>query len=168
MNCHYKELTGNPSSILLEIHDKDGVTPASTPAVIQYVFDETVVLKIDLKPAHWQETMGRNCQLSITREAENEPLIFKGFVSWASFTDEGKQNLYLVWMRLTEQDLTKFRVLKDLIPPDARDIRKLWNQWDEAQGISTGWTNNKIYMVLFAMAIGGFVFLLLGQKYIKL
>lgn len=168
MGCHYNELTGNPSSILMEIYGKDGVTRSSTPAVIQYVFDETVVLKIDLKPAHWEETMGRNCQLCIKFGAKNEPLIIKGFVSWASFTDEGKKKLYLVWMRLTEHDLRKFRTLKDLIPYDARDIRKLWKQWDEAQGISTDWTNNKIYMMLFAIAIGGFVFLLLGQKYIKL
>jgi hypothetical protein len=143
--------------IILEIIGTDEDTILRVPVVVRNLTAGVVTLEAiyPQNAAGWENLNGYKGNLRLRFKGGEEPLEIKGNLTWTKFSGEDERQLTL-GLELAKPTLTAKKVLGDLMPNTAQDLKGLWDRWDHAYSASnrTG-TDRWLYLVGLILLFGG-------------
>ncbi len=158
--------TADTPYIIFEVIDKAGDTVLRVPVLVQNLTAGVVTLEAIYPQASmsWENLNGHTGNLRLRFKGGEEPIDIRGKLTWVRFAGEGGRQLTL-GLELDQPTLTARKILGDLIPHTSKDIKSLWERWDQA------YTNprpanlhQKFYLLGMILLFGGVAFQLAGSK----
>jgi hypothetical protein len=142
----------------LEILDQKGKATFRVPVVVQNLIAGVVTLEAVYPQAArmgWENFNGRTGNLRLRFRGGEEPVEISGKLTWSRFAGVNGRQLTL-GLELARPTLTARKILGDLIPHPARDIKSLWDRWDQAYTLPRpSRTDQKIYMLGMILLLSG-------------
>lgn len=160
--------TADSPYIILEITDREGETAFRVPVAVLNLTAGIVTLEAVFPQAAvgWDTISGRRCNLRLRFKGGEEPIDISGKLVWTRLAGENGRQLTL-GLELTRPTLTARKVLGDLIPHSSKDIKGLWERWDQTYPEAGSSQSQRIYLLGMILLIGG-VALQLGGKSLQL
>jgi hypothetical protein len=157
--------------IILEISDREGETALRVPVVVLNLTAGVVTLEAIYPQSAmgWDNFAGLHGSLRLRFQRGEEPIDIGGKLAWTRLAGEGGRHLTL-GLELAKPTLTARKILGDLMPHTAEDMKGLWDRWDQAYAgtkPSGGGADKKIYLLGMILLLGG-VGLQLGNKSLQL
>ncbi len=155
--------------IILEIADREGGTPLRVPVAVQNLTAGVVTLEVIYSQSSlgWENLNGRTGNLRLRFKGGEEPIDMQGKLVWTRFAEVGRQ--LTLGLELAKPTLTARKILGDLIPHTAKDIKGLWNRWDQVHADSAAPApEHSVYGLGMALLFGGVFCQLLGSNTLQL
>jgi hypothetical protein len=144
--------------IILEIIDQRGEVTLRVPVVVQNLVAGVVTLEAvypQTARIGWENFNGRTGNLRLRFRGGEEPIDINGKLVWSRFAGVSGKQLTL-GLELARPTLTARKILGDLIPYSARDIKSLWDRWDQAYTLPRPTqSDQKIYMLGMILLLCG-------------
>jgi hypothetical protein len=159
------EITGSPS-LILEVAGQQEPTPHLIPVLIQNLSMGGVTLAA---PApwdipDWDHYRGKDCVLRVEDPGGQEVVTTKAKISWTKIGDPGQQPLSL-GLQLIHPPEEMLRRLSDLLTHNSRDIRGLWDRYDQARALpGKSRLVNWCYWAGLVLLVGGLVLQFAGSR----
>jgi hypothetical protein len=127
--------TGSPS-LILEVASQDKTTPRPFPVLIQNLSMGGVTLAVAAPwgIADWDHYRGRECVLRVEDSKGKEVVSVNAKISWTKFGGPGQPALSL-GAQMVHPSEEMIRQLSDLLAHTPRDIRGLWDRYDQVRDI---------------------------------
>ena len=151
--------------VILEIADRDGETALRLPVVVLNLTAGVVTLESIYPQADlgWDNFHGRHSNLRLRFKGGEEPIDLDGNLVWTKLSGQSSRQLIL-GLELDRPTLTARKILTDLIPHPGKDIKGLWDRWDQAYpNQRSPQPHQKIYLLGLLLLLGG-VALQMGTK----
>lgn len=165
-NPAFRTLKGHP--IVLEINGK-GTEALRVPVVVRNLSTGVVILEVkfpgflageaNLQPG------GRKPRLALSAEGDEGRINIQGKLLWTRFT-EGNRPKVILGMELVNPNLKARQFLEDQISHTSKDLKGLWNRWDQAYN-SEAPSDKKLYWVGMALLGSGMALQLTGNMTLK-
>jgi hypothetical protein len=125
--------TGTPS-LILEVAGQKEPTPRRFPVLIQNLSMGGVTLALDTPwgMSDWDRYRGKDCVLRMEDSGGQEVLTINGKISWTKVGGTGQPPLSL-GVQMARPPEETLRRLSDLLTHTSRDIRGLWDRYDQVQ-----------------------------------
>jgi hypothetical protein len=162
--------TADSPYIILEINDQEGETALRVPVVVQNLTAGVVTLEAiySQTTVGWENYDGHSGNLRLRFRGGEEPIDIRGKLIWTRSAGEGGRHLTL-GLELARPTLTARKILGDLIPHGAKDIKGLWDRWDQAYASpKPAFSDQKIYLLGMILLFGGVALQLAGHKSFQL
>jgi hypothetical protein len=152
--------------IILEISDRDGETALRVPVLVLNLTAGVVTLEAIYPQASlsWEDLNGRHGNLRLRFKGGEEPIDIDGKLVWTRAAGDGGRQLTL-GLELAKPTLTARKILGDLIPNSAKDMKGLWDRWDQAYANQRTYSDQKIYLLGMLLLLGGVAFQLGPKPY---
>lgn len=123
------------AAMILQVERPGDEPPLQFPAVVRNLAAGVVTLEVN-NPwtiLNWETLKGQDACLRLL-SADGEVSELKGTVTWTRYSvqDQDRGNLSLA-LKLAEPTLTAQKSISDQIPHTSKDIRGLWDRWEEVQ-----------------------------------
>jgi hypothetical protein len=163
------ETTGSPS-LILEVASQDEVTPRPFPVLIQNLTMSGVTLAVSAPwgIADWDRYRGKECVLRVEDPQGKEVVSVNAKISWTKYGGPGQPALSLGAQMVHPSD-EMTRRLSDLLAHASRDIRELWDRYDQVREIP-GPTHllRRCYFAGLGLLLGGLALQFSGSPTYKM
>jgi hypothetical protein len=164
-----KVITPDSPAIFLEIAGRGEEGSARFPVTIKTVAGRVATLEVGSpwRLAGCETLTGHRGHLRLTPWENDEPLAVEGTVAWARFGGQERCRLQL-GLELANPDPAIQRLLEDYVAHTPKDIKELWNRWDEVHETSkVRPLGRKLYLAGLSLMLAGLVLQLPGPKAYK-
>ncbi len=166
-NPAFRTLEGHP--IVLEINGQ-GTEALRVPVVVRNLSTGVVILEVKLPGILTGEVNlqpgARKPRLALSAEGDEGRINIQGRLLWTRFVEENRAKVIL-GMELVNPNLKARQFLEDQISHTSKDLKGLWNRWDQAYN-SEAPPDKKLYWVGMALLGGGMALQLTGSMSLKL
>lgn len=163
---HPEPIAGQPAppSSILEIDAPGAGAPHHFPVTVQNLAGGVVTLEVKSpwSMADWENLRGRRGHLRLHPGGTEEALEVKGTLTWTKDSGDGRSRLW-VGMELAQTDPITHKLLADQIPHTHKDIKGLWERWDQnLERPAEAQTHQKVYRAGLGLLLGGLACQLAG------
>jgi hypothetical protein len=152
--------------IIFEVIDQEGEAALRVPVVVQNLTAGVVTLEAIYPQGStsWENLKGHTGNLRLRFKGGEEPIDIKGRLIWSKLAGEGGKQLTL-GLELDKPTLTVRKILGDLIPHTSKDLKSLWDRWDQANASpKSDHLGQALYLLGMLLLFGGLALQLAGNK----
>jgi hypothetical protein len=163
------ETTGTPS-LILEVGGQKEPTPSRFPVLIQNLSMGGVTLAVATPwgIADWDRYRGKDCVLRMEYPGGQEVAAIKAKISWTKIGGTGQPPLSL-GVQMVRPPEEMLRRLSDLLTHTSRDIKGLWDRYDQVREIpEQSHLVHRCYIAGLVMLVGGLALQFAGSPTYKM
>lgn len=165
-----QELSPDSSWISLEIAGQQEEGAAQLPVTLKKVAGRVATLEVSnaWRLMKWETLQGQQGFMHLTPREGGEPKVLEGTVVWARLGGVEKRRLHL-GLELAHPDPPLTRLLEAYLTQTPKDMKELWNRWDEVHATPAGAPlGRKLYLAGLGLILVGMILQLAGPKAIRI